>query len=296
MDISKDREELYDTLKRLLALSKIPNEMWSDKCDYMDVDGCKNLNPLNYNFTVMQLNVRGILSNQMELKKLLNDLRNRNTEVDVLLLSETFLSVNTIKLVNIKGYNIYSNHRKEHKGGGTAILIKQSIHHKRQKGLEIMQEKETESTYIEVMVKNGKWFLIGSLYRAPNMTAKPLISHIHGTVNKVKSEKGSKDIIMGMDHNLDLLKTNQHKDTRVFLYSMLDLGLIPTIMQPTRITHLSATLIDNVFMGGTLQRNFESCVIMSDLSDHLPSLALLKQTKVKDKKTRYMTSKKILKM
>ena len=156
MGINKDGEKLYDTLRRPLALSETPNEMWSDKCNYVDVDGCRNLNPLNYNFTVMQLNVRGILSSQMELKMLLNDLRNQNTEVDVLLLSETFLSVNTVKLVNIKGYIIYSNYRKDHKGDGTAILIKQSIRHKKQKDLEIMQEKEMELTYIEVTAKNGK--------------------------------------------------------------------------------------------------------------------------------------------
>ena len=85
-----------------------------------------------------------------------------------------------------------------------------------------------------------------------------------------------------MDHNLDLLTINHHKDTRVFLDLMLDIGLIPTITCPTRITHSSANLIDNVFIGGSLQRNFELSIIISDISDHL-LLLLLKQTKVKDK-------------
>ena len=121
------------------------------------------------------------------MKKLLNELSNRNTQVDVLLLSETFLSPNTVKLVNINGYTIHSNHRKKHKSSGTAILIKQNFHHRRWRDLETMPEKEVESYYIEVTAKNGKHFIIGSLYRALNTTGKPLIHHIQETVNNVKT-------------------------------------------------------------------------------------------------------------
>ena len=64
---------------------------------------------------------------------------------------------------------------------------------------------------------------------------------------------------------------------------MLKSNMIPTITRPTRITNSTATLIDNIYTGGNIQHNFESYLLLSDISDHLPTLLLLKQTKVRDK-------------
>ena len=91
--------------------------LWSDKCDYTDPAKCTNLNPNNYNFVVMQLNVRSILAHQNDLRQLLHDMSNKNSRVDILLLCETFLTAKTEKLVTIPGYNLVTNKRKNHKGG-----------------------------------------------------------------------------------------------------------------------------------------------------------------------------------
>ena len=90
-----------DNLERPLNLDSLPASLWSDRCDYLDINKCNNLNLSNFNFIVLQLNIRSILLNQLELKKLL-------LGVDVLLLSETFLSSKTEKLVNIRGYTVHT--------------------------------------------------------------------------------------------------------------------------------------------------------------------------------------------
>ena len=59
--------QLFDSLSRPLELSKIDESLWSDKCDYLDLSNCKDLNPENYNLVVMQLNIRSILAYQTEL-------------------------------------------------------------------------------------------------------------------------------------------------------------------------------------------------------------------------------------
>ena len=59
--------------------------------------------------------------------------------------------------------------------------------------------------------------------------------------------------------------------------------MIPTIIRPTRITQNTATLIDNIFVSSKLYRDFESALILNDMSDHLPVFTLLKQTKFTDK-------------
>ena len=55
------------------------------------------------------------------------------------------------------------------------------------------------------------------------------------------------------------------------------------ITRPTRVTQQSATLIDNIYISSNLQCPFDSLILIDDISDHLPTVALLKQTKMIDK-------------
>ena len=115
-----------------------------------------------------------------------------------------------------------------------------------------------ESIYPEITAKIGTPIVPGSLHRAPNTRTTKLREHILETANKIKSERGDNELVLSMDHNLDLLNSIHHRPTNNFLETVLDLNLIPTIMRPTRITNTSATLIDNTFLSGQLQRNFDS--------------------------------------
>ena len=119
-----------DNLGRSLDANNLPSCLWSDRCDYIEVDTCSNLNPRNYNFIAMQLNIRRLLSNHVELKHLLNDLSLKNSAVDALMLSETFITSKTEKLINMKGYLIHTTNRVNCKGGGAALLINKEIKHK----------------------------------------------------------------------------------------------------------------------------------------------------------------------
>ena len=75
--------------------NNMDQSLWNDKCDYYDTDKCENLNPNGYNFMVFQLNIQSLLTHQTELNELLNELENKISRVDVLLLCETNLNKNT---------------------------------------------------------------------------------------------------------------------------------------------------------------------------------------------------------
>ena len=104
--------------------------MWNDKCDYIDIEDCVNLNLNCYNLIVMQLNVRSLLSNQSALNQLLRDLENRKSKVDLILLCETFLTGQLCRLVRFPGYKFISTERANRKGGGTGILVREEIMYK----------------------------------------------------------------------------------------------------------------------------------------------------------------------
>ena len=78
-----------------------------------------------------------------------------------------------------------------------------------------------------------------------------------------------------MDHNLDLLKSHLHNNTQEFINMNYDSDLFPVITKPTRITHTSATLIDNIFLDSLLTGSITNRIIIDDISDHLPTVTIL---------------------
>ena len=115
-------------------------------------------------------------------------------------------------------------------------------------------------------------------YRPPNANAKVFIKEYTALLTKLKTLKHH-EIILGIYHNLDLLKAHQHSQTNHFLEKNLGLDLLPCISKPTRITKKTANLIDNVMISPKLQSEMHPHLIVEDISDHLPIVIILKKPK-----------------
>ena len=96
-----------------------------------------------------------------------------------------------------------------------------------------------------------------------------------------------------MYHNMDLLKASKHKHTQDFLDYNLDQDMLPTITKPTRLSKTCASLLDNMFLSRNLQCSFISGILVTDLSDHLPTLMVLKDLKEHTKPHKIVTIRKI---
>ena len=195
-------------------------------------------------------------------------------------------------MFNIPGFTHTGNHRYERKDGGVSILLRDGISYKRRQDLDIFEEGQTESVFVEITSKNGKKIIFGSIYCPPNTQIKQFSSNIIEIVNKARNTRGklSPEIVIGMNHNIDLLKGIHHTPTHNFIENISDLDLLPTITQPSRITLQSATLIDNIYVSKQLHHNFELTILLNDMSDHLPLLAMLKQTQLLKKEPLTFTS------
>ena len=101
------------------------------------------------------------------------------------------------------------------------------------------------------------------------------------------------DIIIGLDHNLDLIKCNDHRDTQNFLKFNLDANLLPCITRPTRITKTTATLIDNILISRQLQGSQDSKIIINNISDHLPSLVTLNGPFLEKRRRQTITTRRL---
>ena len=69
------------------------------------------------------------------------------------------------------------------------------------------------------------------------------------------------------DFNINLLNYESHNDPNEFINSMVSHHMLPQILQPTRVTDHSATVIDNIFTNAT---NFETIGgnILNQIADH----------------------------
>ena len=62
-------------------------------------------------------------------------------------------------------------------------------------------------------------------------------------------------------------------------------GFIPLITTPTRVTHTSATLIDNIYSNQILDRDHSvNGIMMTDISDHYPIFHIANYVQAQDVK------------
>ena len=128
--------------------------------------------------------------------------------------------------------------------------------------------------FIEVSTK-GRNIVCGSIYQPPNTNVSEFQTEITKCMDKIKLES-HKDIVVGMDHNLDFLKSKNHSGTQNFITAMLDRLLFPCITRLTRVTTSTATLIDNIVVNSRVYDSQKSCVVVHDICDHFLSLIIVK--------------------
>ena len=71
-----------------------------------------------------------------------------------------------------------------------------------------------------------------------------------------------------------MLKYDQHQDTNDFINTLGAYFFQPHILQPSRITEHSSTLIDNIFIN-SIDHILISGNLIYDISDHLPNFLLI---------------------
>ena len=158
-------------------------------------------------------------------------------------------------------------------GGGVAILVSNKLRCCIRSDLS-SKLKESECITIDITLKNGSHCIISSMYRSPNSDIPTFLASYNSLVCAMKRDC-PKGIIIGLDHNLDFLKSSKHCTMNDFIQNNLDFGLIPTITRPTRITKSSATLIDNIIVSQNLCGSLVSSVLVRDISDHLLTVCIL---------------------
>ena len=114
--------------------------------------------------------------------------------------------------------------------------------------------------------------ICGVMYRHPHGDLDTFVEYLNVGLERI-NQHNKICLIMG-DFNIDLLKSDSHSISDNFLYVLSSNFFQPHILQPTRITDHSATLIDNIFFN-SLEHLVISGNIVYGLTDHLPNFIIM---------------------
>ena len=194
----------------------------------------------NDTLSLMHLNIRSIPSN---LTKLVQYLSNLNVNFDTIGITETWLNETNKYIYNLNGYNHVPLVRQDRIHGRVSLFISASISYRILNEISIVN-KDIECIFIEIEL-NGDRIHVGIIYRTPDADCRNFCDYLVNILESLKPHNQS-CYIMG-DYNIDLLKHSTHNPTSEFLYLMFSNSFIPLMNKPTRVTHKTATLIDNIF-------------------------------------------------
>ena len=99
-----------------------------------------------------------------------------------------------------------------------------------------------ESTFIEIVNPRKSNIIFGVIYRYPSMDLADFnCNYLNKLLENTSNEQ--KSIFLLGDFNVNLLNHNEHNETNEFLDSLASNSFIPLILQPTKITSHSNTLL-----------------------------------------------------
>ena len=214
-------------------------------------------------FNIFHANLNG-LGNKIDL---IHDFINTSKiDIDVINISETSQKENVefINNISLDGYKKPYTIGSKTARGGVAIYAKGDLNAFERDDLNIIN-KSFEAVWIEVKVDKSKNIICGCTYRHPNGNVDEFKEYISKCFDTISKEK--KECYLSGDFNIDLLKYDSNNKYSDFLNTITSYSFLPHILQPTRITNESASIIDNIY-GNNFEQESISGNILVKFSEH----------------------------
>ena len=190
---------------------------------------------------------------------------------DIIAISETRITKQVSLLSNLD-LNDYSFEFTPIKtsAGGTLLYTANHLPYNHHIIIIIYKKNELESLFINPKKSN---ILVGVIYRHPSMDLADFnCSYLIKLLENISKEQ--KSVFLLGEFNVNLLNYNEHNQTNEFLDSLASNSFIPLILQPTRITSHSNSLVDNIF-SNIIDPDIISGNLTATISDHLPQFSII---------------------
>ena len=179
----------------------------------------------------------------------------------------------------------YHKHNQPSKSAseGVVIYVNSNLDHSKIDELS-KTEGDFESLWMEIKNNEKKNIICGCIYRHTNTDSVQFIEYIESTLSKTDCNK--LEVFLMGDFNIDLLQYDSITISNDFINSMTTHSFLPYILQPSRVTGHSATLMDNIFSNVT---DIESVSgnLTSLISDHFIQFMFIKKFHISYKSSNY---------
>ena len=216
--------------------------------------------------SLFHLNIKSLPKHYDELQIFLKSLEHKFSIVG---LTETWLDENKHDLYDLPDYNCIHRYREGRRGGGVSLCLRNGIPHTSRNDLEYF-DSEMESVFIEIestAFDTKSNIIVGVTYRMHDSSVDVFNERMCDILNVITKEK--KICYLIGDLNIDLLKHEEHRPTSDFVDTLYANHMFPLIVEPTRVTDKSATLIDHIMANNfDVYSRHKQGILMSSISDH----------------------------
>ena len=239
----------------------------------------------------LNINIQSLNSKHEKLKNFILSLTNKNIQIDLISLQETW-AIKQPQLLDIPGFQplIFTN-RKRGRGGGVGFYLRNGISYKVNKENSVFIDKIFESLSLDISFTSNsslKQLSVTNIYRSPtaldNQPATEQMVTFHEKFDDLLTNLNNLNIdaYVFLDSNINLfnLETNNHAVT--YLSNATNSGFILTNFCATRCQKSKSSLIDHIFTN-CKDLNFISGSIIDDISDHFMTFISPNLTKLKSK-------------
>ena len=238
----------------------------------------------NGNFTILSINVDGLLSKINELSALIELLHQQNIVFDVICIQESHLD-NSYKhdtaCIQLNGYDCKPQGKTCGQKGGLVTYVNNRYE---SEYYTIPGENNIsdiwEGLYVQVKDPDSNFhIMICNIYKPPrnnnnNNNIDRFTKELIPKLRKIDSI--GCDVAVPGDFNINLLQLHEKLKFQALFDDLTNLSLFPKITLPTRIGKQSSTLIDNIYCKLTHQTaNTRAGILFSDISDHFPCFVSL---------------------
>lgn len=238
---------------------------------------------------IFHQNIQSISSKIGEIEVLIDGYLERPS---VLCFTEHWCVNTEIEFAKIAGYMLASHcSRANMSHGGSCIFVENGIEYRELRDLtQLSIEGQMECSAVEISN-----VIVICIYRPSSKTAKLdiFLAALSRLFDELRQRVFTKSLVLCGDFNIDLLVKD--RDSVAFIDLLSSFGLKQTIFDPTRVTAVSQTLIDNIFVGDICDINAR--VVINALSDHyaqevsIPNEVELKKSSVNNKIRNYSSGK-----
>ena len=137
----------------------------------------------------------------------------------------------------------------------------------------IIQWKDVENDHKYYDIEAMRNIIVGVIYRHRSMDLTDFnCNYLNKLLENISKEQ--KSVFPLGDFNVNLFNYNEPNQTNEFLDYLASNSFISLILQPTRITSHSNTLIDNIF-SNVIDPDIISGNLTATISDHLPQFSII---------------------